>query len=60
MLIKVVVIEDQQELRAMLALLIQGSEGFTCLAEFENAEDAIAGIPTLNPDVVLVDINLPG
>jgi DNA-binding NarL/FixJ family response regulator len=59
MTIKVVVVEDQKELRDMLAILINGSEGFTCLDKFENAEDAMATIPALNPDVVLMDIHLP-
>jgi DNA-binding NarL/FixJ family response regulator len=60
MSINVAIIEDQQELRAMLAILINGSSGLTCAAVFENAEDAIIAIPSLNPDVVLVDIHLPG
>ncbi|MEO6150271.1 MAG: response regulator transcription factor [Mucilaginibacter sp.] len=60
MSINVVVIEDQQELRDMLTVLIKGSAGFSCIAEFENAEDAINGIPVLNADVALVDIHLPG
>jgi DNA-binding NarL/FixJ family response regulator len=58
--IKVAVIEDQKELRDMLALLINGSSGFTCTGRFENFDDATAAIPALNPDVVLVDIHLPG
>lgn len=57
--ITVVIIEDQKEIREMLAILINGSEGFTCIQTYENAEDAISGIPLLNPDVVLVDVHLP-
>jgi DNA-binding NarL/FixJ family response regulator len=58
--IKVAVIEDQKDTRKMLAILINGSEGFECVAAFENGEDAQVQIPTLCPDVVLVDIHLPG
>lgn len=58
--IKVAIIEDQKDTRKMLAVLINGSEGYECASTFENGEDAIAGIPELNPDVVLVDIHLPG
>jgi DNA-binding NarL/FixJ family response regulator len=60
MAINVAIIEDQQELRDMLVVLINGSSGFNCAGAFENAEDAITTIPLLNPDVVLVDIHLPG
>lgn len=58
--IRVAIIEDERQIRESLAILINGSEGFTCSAAFENAEDAIAGIPQLEPDVVLTDIHLPG
>ena len=59
MKIKVAVIEDQKDTRNMLAILINGSDGFECVATFENGEDALAKIPAMNPDVVLVDIHLP-
>lgn len=58
--IKVAIIEDQKETRMMLAILINGSDGYECVATFENGEDAVSGIPHLEPDVVLVDIHLPG
>ena len=60
MSIKVVIIEDQKELREMLGVLINGSTGFQCIAQFENAEEAILQMPELNTDVALVDIHLPG
>ncbi len=59
MKIKVAVIEDQKDTRNMLAILINGSDGFECVATFENGEDALAKMPAMNPDVVLVDIHLP-
>jgi len=58
--IKVAVIEDQKDTRKMLAILINGSDGYECVASFENAEDALARIPQLDPAVVLMDIHLPG
>lgn len=60
MAINVVIIEDEKEIRQSLQLLISGSEGFVCENVFSNAEDAIVAIPSLSPDVVLVDVNLPG
>jgi DNA-binding NarL/FixJ family response regulator len=58
--IQVAIIEDQKDTRKMLAVLINGSDGYECVATFENGEDAIARIPQLKPDIVLVDIHLPG
>jgi len=60
MSIKVVVIEDQKDTRDMLAILINGSEAYECIATFGSSEEAIQGMPGLQPDVALVDINLPG
>lgn len=58
--IEIAIIEDQKEIRDMLAILINGSEGCNCVKTFERAEEALAELPTLKPDVVLVDIHLPG
>ena len=60
MTIRVAVIEDQKDTRDMLGILINGSDGYKCVATYENAENAVSEIPALEPDVVLVDINLPG
>ena len=60
MMINVGIVEDENQIRESLAILINGSEGFTCKHAFENAEDAIIAMPKLNLDVVLMDIHLPG
>lgn len=60
MSIRVAIIEDQKETREMLAVLLNGSAGYECAGSFEDAESAIAGLGDLCPDVVLVDIHLPG
>lgn len=60
MVIKVAIVEDRRETREMLYALINGSEGYLCMAAFETAEDAIEQLPALKPDVVLMDIRLPG
>jgi len=59
MTIKVAIVEDNEKIREGLAVLIGGSEGFYCSATYETAEEALRGIPSLNPDVVLMDIHLP-
>lgn len=58
--IRVAIIEDQKDTRKMLSILVNDNEGYECVASFGNGEDALAQIPNLAPDVVLVDIHLPG
>ncbi len=58
--LRVAVVEDDHTVRAVLEILLHGSPGFTCAAAYSNGEDALAGLPEVNPDVVLMDINLPG
>ncbi|HVT86242.1 MAG TPA: response regulator transcription factor [Chitinophagaceae bacterium] len=59
-MIRVVIIEDIKEIREGLQILIDGSEGFSCQKTFANGERAIEELPSLAPDVALMDINLPG
>ena len=59
MAIKVAIVEDNEKIREGLATLIDGSEGFQCTATYESAEEALRRLPVYNPDVVLMDIQLP-
>jgi DNA-binding NarL/FixJ family response regulator len=59
-MIKVAVIEDRREIRDGLAALINGTEGYCCTGAFRSMEHALAGIGASLPDIVLVDIGLPG
>ncbi len=54
------IVEDNDQLRATLARLIGREEGFRCVSNYGTAEAALAGLPNDRPDVVLMDINLPG
>lgn len=58
--IRVVIIEDQAEMREGLAGLIQRSEGFACSQRFASIEEALSGLETDAADIALVDIGLPG
>jgi DNA-binding NarL/FixJ family response regulator len=58
--IKTLIVEDDRAVREGLFMLIDGSPGFCCLAACPTAEEALEKIPLLMPDVVLMDINLPG
>jgi DNA-binding NarL/FixJ family response regulator len=58
--IKVAIIEDRNDIRESLAVLINGTEGFRCTGAFASMEEALAGIEHELPHVALVDIGLPG
>lgn len=58
--IRVVIVEDQRELREGLAMLINGTPGFRCVGSFRTMEDALRAISRELPDLVLTDIGLPG
>lgn len=60
MSISVSIVEDIKEVREGLCALINGSEGFECISSFSNAESALKGIIENEPEVVLMDIGLPG
>jgi DNA-binding NarL/FixJ family response regulator len=60
MAITVSIVEDDRDTRENLAALIRGATALRCLSTYATGEKALAGIPAEKPDVVLVDINLPG
>ena len=57
--ITVSIVEDNDELRGTLARVLSRAEGFRSLSQYANAEEALKALPQENPDVVLMDINLP-
>jgi DNA-binding NarL/FixJ family response regulator len=60
MQIKVVIVDDDEEIRGSLAALIRRASNLKLLGDYANAEIALKEIPRHPPDVVLMDINLPG
>ncbi len=58
--IRVSIVEDNIRLRGSLTKLIELSEGFECASAHATAEAALAELPRTKPDVILMDINLPG
>ncbi|HEV2453655.1 MAG TPA: response regulator transcription factor [Verrucomicrobiae bacterium] len=58
--INIAIVEDDEEIRADFSQRIGKNPSFSLLASYPDAESAIAKLPGLNPDVVLMDINLPG
>jgi DNA-binding NarL/FixJ family response regulator len=57
--ITVAIVEDDDEIREMLSLIIDRSPGYVCKQNYSNCESAIEEISKKPPDVVLMDIDLP-
>lgn len=54
------IVEDIDEIRRSLEHIIRQSPDCLLLETFSNAEDALVRLPELQPDIVIMDINLPG
>lgn len=59
-MVKVLLYEDNPQLREGLAMLINGTDGFEVMAAFKNCSNVVAEVQAFNPDVVLMDIDMPG
>ena len=59
-MIRVVIFEDNRSLREGLATLIGGTAGFSCTGAFPNCNNLLRNIEQAKPDVVLMDIEMPG
>jgi DNA-binding NarL/FixJ family response regulator len=58
MTISVCIVDDNKDIRSALEQIILMSEGYTLAGSFTDAEEALQKIPLVNPNVVLMDINL--
>ena len=59
-MISVIIVEDDSEIRESLKILIDSTPGYESIASFEDAESALKWLDNEIPDVVLMDIGLPG
>ncbi|MGB3074319.1 MAG: response regulator transcription factor [Chitinophagales bacterium] len=57
--IRVAIFEDNTQLREGLYKLIEASNGFTCVGAFANGEDIVRLTSSVQPDVILMDIEMP-
>lgn len=58
--IKVSIVEDDPKAREILVDWINRAEGFRCVSDHGSGEEALTAMPEQKPQVVLMDINLPG
>lgn len=57
---RITVFEDNPTRRDGLKLLLDSSYGFTCAGAFENCDNVIEDVKNTQPDVILMDIEMPG
>ena len=57
--IKVAIVEDDNEFRNFWVDVLNSTDGFTCIAGFDNSLDAIKNLPDVLADIVLMDIYMP-
>jgi DNA-binding NarL/FixJ family response regulator len=58
--IRVAVVEDRADERESLVRLLRSAPDFVCVAACDSAADALARLPDAAPDIVLMDIQMPG
>lgn len=57
---RIAIVEDNETMRQTLVKLIEEAKGCRCVCVCVSAEDALENLPLAKPDVVLMDIHLPG
>jgi len=59
-MIKIAVFDDHRVRREALRLLISLDDSMTCIGDYENCNNLVKNLSSDPPDVVLMDINMPG
>ncbi len=57
---RIVIFEDNSRLRQSLKILLDGIEGYTVCGDYENCSNAVAVVEEQQPDVIIMDIDMPG
>jgi DNA-binding NarL/FixJ family response regulator len=58
--IRVIIVEDDEEMREGLELIVRSNPALECIVTCSSGEEALESIQSLIPDIVLMDIHLPG
>ncbi len=56
----VMIVDDQAPFRMAARMVVQLTDGFAVVGEAETGEESVDMAAALNPDIVLMDVNLPG
>ena len=60
MTVRVLIVDDQEPFRQAARMVVELTDGFEVVGEAETGEDSVAMATDLQPDLVLMDVNLPG
>jgi DNA-binding NarL/FixJ family response regulator len=60
MAVRVLIVDDQEPFRLAARMVVEATDGFEVAGEAETGEDSVAMAAELAPDLVLMDVNLPG
>ena len=60
MTVRVLIVDDQEPFRMAARMVVDATEGFEVVGEAETGEDSVTMASDLTPDLVLMDVNLPG
>ena len=60
MTVRVLIVDDQEPFRMAARMVVEATDGFEVVGEAETGEDSVAMAAALAPDLVLMDVNLPG
>jgi DNA-binding NarL/FixJ family response regulator len=60
MTVRVLIVDDQEPFRMAARMVVEATEGFDVVGEAESGEDSVTMAAELAPDLVLMDVNLPG
>jgi DNA-binding NarL/FixJ family response regulator len=58
--VRVLIVDDQEPFRLAARMVVEATEGFEVVGEAETGEDSVTMATELAPDLVLMDVNLPG
>jgi DNA-binding NarL/FixJ family response regulator len=58
--VRVLVVDDQEPFRRAIAAVVSETEGFVVVGSAASGEDSLDAVVRLRPDLVLMDVNLPG
>jgi DNA-binding NarL/FixJ family response regulator len=57
---RVLIVDDQEPFRLAARAVVEATDGFEVAGEVETGEASVEAVRDLNPDLVLMDVNLPG
>ena len=57
---RVLIVDDQEPFRLAARMVVEATEGFEVVGEVETGEASVEATRELDPDLVLMDVNLPG